>query len=86
MFQIKYRSEIQFLSCFIGHLVNPIETETGSEPETEMGLFMFGCSLFARFSISTVGLDQEIGLPPAPLSVSDQQNLQQKPMDLQNAK
>ena len=45
------RSEIQFLSCFIWHFVNPIE------PETEMGLFMFGCSLFARFSVSTVGLE-----------------------------
>ena len=33
MFQIKYRREIQFLTCFIWHFVNLIETETG--PETE---------------------------------------------------
>ena len=25
---VKYHSEIQFLSCFIWHFVNPIETET----------------------------------------------------------
>ena len=39
MFQIKYRSEIQFLWCFIWHFVNPIETET--EPEPKMGLFTY---------------------------------------------
>ena len=71
MFQIEYRSEIQFLSCFIWHLVNPIETEI--KPETEMGQFMFGCSLFVRFSASTVGLEpSEKRLQPAPLSVSGQ--------------
>ena len=30
MFQIKYRSEIKFLSCFIWHFVNPVETGTGN--------------------------------------------------------
>ena len=53
----KYRSEIQFLSCFIWHFVNPIETETGVEPEMEMGLFMLGCSLFcSRFEISQISV------------------------------
>ena len=36
MFLIKYRSEIQFLSCFICHFVNRHfvnKTETGPEPE-----------------------------------------------------
>ena len=52
MFQIKYRNEIQFLLCFIWHLVNPIETET--EPETEMGLVTFGSSPFhSVLSINT---------------------------------
>ena len=35
----------------IWHFLNPIVTETGPEPETEMGLFTFGCSLFAWFSL-----------------------------------
>ena len=67
---IKYCSEIQFLSCFIQHFVNPIETETGPEPETEMGLFTFGCTLFARFSVSTVGLEPSVRTTT--LSVSGQ--------------
>ena len=53
MFQIKYLSELQFLLCFIWHFVNSIETETGQET----GMFTSGCSLFARFSVSTVGLE-----------------------------
>ena len=42
MFQMKYLSEIHFLSCFILHFVNPIERETEPEPEMEKGLFTFG--------------------------------------------
>ena len=48
---IKYRSEIQFMLCFIWRSVNPIERK----PEPDV--FMFGCSLFARFAVSTVGLE-----------------------------
>ena len=44
------RSEIQFLSCFIWHFINPIETETRLETETDRGC-KFGCSLFAWFSV-----------------------------------
>ena len=43
MFQIKYRSEIQFLSCFIWHFVNlhfVNKTETGLEPETDVYVVM----------------------------------------------
>ena len=47
---IKYRTEIQFLLRFIWRSVNPIETETG---HVNVRL----CSLFARFSVSTVGLE-----------------------------
>ena len=46
-----------FIYHFIWPFVNPIETETGPEPETERGLVTFGWSLFARFSVSTVGLE-----------------------------
>jgi hypothetical protein len=48
---IKYRSEIQLMLCFIWRSVNPIERK----PEPDV--FMFGCSLFARFAVSTVGLE-----------------------------
>ena len=44
--QVSLRNTVS--AVFIWHFVNPIETE--------MGLFTFGCSLFARFSVSTVGL------------------------------
>ena len=50
---IHYRSEIQFLLCFIRRSVIPLKRK----PEPEAGMFIFGCSLFARFSGSTVGLE-----------------------------
>jgi hypothetical protein len=52
MFLIKYRSEIQFLPCFIWYFEN--EKETGPEPEP---VPVLSCSLFAQFSVSTVGLE-----------------------------
>ena len=52
-----YRSEIQFLSCFIYRFVNPIEMENRPEPETERGLFTLGCSPIAWFSVSTSALE-----------------------------
>ena len=55
MFFIKYRSEVQFLPCFIWHFVNlhfVNETETGPVSERRGG-----CSLFTRFSVYTVGLE-----------------------------
>ena len=46
-------------ACFIWHFVNPIETETGPDQKLKQkgGLFTLGCSLFARFSVSTVRLE-----------------------------
>ena len=58
------------LSCF-WPFVNRIEMETGPKPEK--GLFTFGCSLFARFSVSTVWLARAKRLQPAPLTFPGQQ-------------
>ena len=38
-------------------IVNPIETETSPKMETDRGLFVFGCSLFTLFSVSTLVLE-----------------------------
>ena len=64
---VRFQKCVMCLSCFIWHFVYPIETETGQEPES--GLFTFGWSLLARFSISTVGLDRAKRLQPAPFPV-----------------
>ena len=48
---LHYRSEIQFLLCFIWRSVIPLKRK----PEPDM--FIFGWSLFARFSGSPVGLE-----------------------------
>ena len=55
MFLMKYHSEIQFVVFYLA-FCKSIETETGPETETERG---FGCSLFARFSVSTVARASE---------------------------
>ena len=55
MFQIKYRTELQFLSCFMWHFVNPINFCWNSlliDQKQKEGL-LFGCSLLLG-SISTV--------------------------------
>ena len=50
----------------------PDQNRKGRVGGLEIGVFMFGFSLFSRFSVSTVGPDRAKRLQPVPLSVSGQ--------------